>query len=294
MFSPVSHPESRKTTRISPRLLGSILYFLYYGAAGAILPFLTLFYKKIGMDTSRIGILASLLPLVSLFAGPLWGGLADYFHLHKRLLPMMLLATILPAVLLTQVEIFPLLVVVVAVLGLFHYPVIPLADHAVLNALGTQQHHYGRLRLWGSIGFGVSALGTGALIERTDIKLIFVVYLVAMTLGALVAFRLPAAAQFKVEHYWSSLRRLVSNPRWLGFLGSIFLFGISSSAINNYYVLYLNALGGREGLAGVAIAVATIGEIPIFLMAPVILRRYSPAPLLLLAFSAVIVRCLLY
>ncbi len=279
---------------MSPRLLGSVLYFLYYGAAGAILPFLTLFYKQVGMDTYRIGILAALLPLISLFAGPLWGGLADYFHLHKRLLPMMLLATILPAVLLTQVEIFPLLVTVIIILGMFHFPIIPLADHAVLNTLGTKQHQYGRLRLWGSIGFGVSALGTGALIERTDIRLIFVVYLTANFLGALVAFRLPAAAQFKVEHYWSSLRRLVINPRWLGFLASIFLFGISSSAINNYYVLYLNALGAREGLTGLAIAVATLGEIPIFLLAPLILRRYSPTPLLLLAFSAVIVRCLLY
>jgi hypothetical protein len=50
----------------------------------ALAPFLTLYYEGLGMSGRQIGVLAATLPLVSLFAASLWGGLADATRQQRR------------------------------------------------------------------------------------------------------------------------------------------------------------------------------------------------------------------
>jgi len=66
------------------------------------------------------------------------------------------------------------------------------------------------------------------------------------------------------------------------------------SVLNNYFVLYITDIGGGEGLFGLSVAAASVSEIPIFLLSPLILRTRSPRGLLIVAFVAMVVRCFFY
>src|SRR3546814_9050518 len=58
------------------------------------------------------------------------------------------------------------LIVVMAIFGLFFNAVMPQFEAMTLTALGRNANDYGRIRLWGSIGFLLVAGSYGALLDR--------------------------------------------------------------------------------------------------------------------------------
>ncbi len=278
-----------------PRVLASLFYLLYYGAAGALMPYLNLYYQTIGMDNQRIGLLAAVPTVMTLLAAPFWSALADALGLHKILLPLTMTGTLLPILLLTQAASFPALVLLVLLTMFFLAPVIPLADSAVLALLGPARHAYGLLRAWGAVGWGLSAWGGGLIAERWGLGASFVVFVGLMAIASRVAARLPGEhVAIRRESYLASLKALSTNRAWLGFLTAIFMVGVSFAMLNNYFVLYLKGLGAGESLFGLSVAAASLSELPVFFLSPWFLRRFKPQGLLLVAFLALVVRSLAY
>jgi PPP family 3-phenylpropionic acid transporter len=255
---------------------------------GALIPFLNLYYQEVGMSTRQIGVLAALPTIAVLAAGPFWGVVADAFHLHKRLLPLLTIGVMLRAGLMWAQAI--MLAVLVLLFAGLNASIIPLADNAVLSMLGDDRADYGRLRLWGAVGFGAAALGAGLLAERLGIRAIILVYVAMMSLAALTAARLPAPPVVPRGLLGRNLRGLAVDSRWLAFMAAMFLAGVCFSVLNNYFSIYLKSIGAGEALIGLGVAVAGVSELPIFWLSPMMLRRWGPRPLVLAAFAMFAVR----
>lgn len=273
------------------RQLASTYYFLYFGATSALFPYLSLFYQQVGLDTPQIGVLAAFMTVVMLLAGPLWGVLADTFHLHGRMLPIAMLMTLPPVLLLIGAQDFGTLALLVLWLGVCLAPIVPLADHAVLTLLGDQRHDYGKLRLWGAVGWGTGALGAGAVAERIGTQYVFIVFLCLMSLGVVIATRLPVPRLQEAPREKPNLSRFAVDRRWWGFLTSVFLFGLAMTSFNNYFSLYMKSLGAGEQLFGLSVAAASLSEIPIFFISSLLLQKWSSRALMNAAFAVMGVRC---
>jgi PPP family 3-phenylpropionic acid transporter len=279
---------------MSLRLQGSLFYLLYYLAVGGLLPYLNLYYQSIGIATVNIGVLATLMLLATLIASPVWSGLADALRIHRRLMILVPLMTLLPAALMAGTHDFVSLAILVTIVGACLAPVLPLADSAVISGLGARRNEYGRIRLWGAIGYGAGAWAVGGLAHLAGMPVIFFAFVLLMLPAVLIASRFPAPTGTITEPYWRSLRQLLTRPGWLRFLFSMLLFGMCSSIIQNYYPLYLKNLSGDETLIGPATAVASVGEVLIFALASRMLRRFSAARLIQIAFVAMAIRCGFY
>jgi MFS family permease len=235
-------------------------------------------------------VLAALPTLAVLAAGPLWGAVADALHLHRRLLPLLIFGVLLPVAGLMAAQEFAVLAVLVLLFAAMNASIIPLADNAVLNMLGEARSEYGRLRIWGAVGFGASALGVGVLAERLGLDAIFLFYIGFMAMAGLAAVGLPAPASAPRGLFGRNLRGLFADRRWLVFLAAIFLAGACFSVMNNYFSIYLKSIGAGEGLIGLGVAAAGISELPVFYLSPFLLRRWGPRPLLMFAFFMFAVR----
>ena len=269
-----------------PRILASAIYLFYFGAGGALSPYLNLFYQQVGMTHSEIGVLIAATMLTNIFASAMWSTLADAFRLHRYMLPLAVLGTLLPVGLLMGANAFWSLLLLVMAYAFFSGPIIPLADNAVLEMLGDDRSAYGRLRVWGAIGFGLSAWGGGVLAEQYGLSVLFLVYISLMFLCGLLATRLPAPMIDSSEPFLQNLRQLSSNVTWIGFLLALLLVGFCSSLLHNYFVLYMDELGVSEGLYGFSVAVAGVSELPVFFFSAILLRRLSPRGLLMIAFAS--------
>ncbi|HLV36684.1 MAG TPA: MFS transporter, partial [Spirillospora sp.] len=114
-----------------------------------------------------------------------------------------------------------------------------------------------------------------------------------MLLCGLATIRLPAPQIGDTEPFLQNLKRLSTKPAWLGFLVAIFLVGISTSFIHNYYVLYITDMGGSESLYGLSVAAAGLSELPVFFFAGRLVRRFTARGLLVIGFVAFALRTLL-
>ena len=58
-------------------LPSKFFYFFFFAGNGALIPYLVLFFKQLGLDPSQVGIVSGLKPFISFIFSPIWGYIAD-------------------------------------------------------------------------------------------------------------------------------------------------------------------------------------------------------------------------
>lgn len=275
-------------------LTPKIYYFCHFAAMAAFAPFLVLYYREIGLTERTIGLLTAIPPLLTLIVAPLWGALADATQQHKRLLQIAI-GGLWSTVLLFSLVRSPLwLLPLVILYALFSAPIIPLVDNTVLALLGERKALYGRLRLWGALGWGGAGSAIGLLIERFGLTWGFYGALFFLA-GCLLATQQLRVQQIQIgQPFWQGIRFFVSSKPWLVFLITIFINGMAAGVGNNFLFLYLDELGATKTLMGMTLFVATLSEIPIFFYGDRLLNRLGARGLLLFSLGATVVRMSCY
>jgi len=277
-----------------PMVLPKAFYLLYYGAAASLLPFLPIYYQSIGLSGKEIGVLVAIPPLLMLVGAPLWGGLADATHQHKRLLMLAVSLALISVVALSLTSRFVIFIPVVAAYALFIAPVMPLIDNTVMEMLGERRSKYGKQRFWGAVGWGIAALLVGWWVERSGLHWTFIIYIVVMSAGLLVIWFLPVRQTSIGSKFWQGLRSLLLNWQWAIFLLLVFIGGTILSMISSFLFLYLNDMSASKTVMGLSLTVATISEMPVLFFSEHILKRWSARGLLTFALLISAFRSLAY
>ena len=256
-----------------PAFLICAYYFFYFGAVGCLAPYIAIYYQRVGLSGEQIGWLSGLGPIVLLLSGPLWGAIGDRFNLHRQLLPLATVGVIIPTLIMAHSARFGPLVVLVLLLSFFSTAIGPLMDSAALEISEITQVPFGRLRIWGSIGFTLIATALGWLLKWIGVEWLFYSYAACMAMAALVALPLPAR-----QHHWRApiqqgFQQLLAQPSFIIFLGAALLVGASIMAVSYFFPLHIKAIGGDTNLIGLANAVAALAEMPVLFRADTLLKR---------------------
>jgi PPP family 3-phenylpropionic acid transporter len=269
-------------------------YFLYYGAAASLIPFLVLYYEQLGLTGRQIGTLTGLTPLITLFSAPIWGGAADASKRHGRALTLAIGGALAVVLLLSRVSTFVWLIPTMVAYAFFSAPIMPLVDNAVMGNLGNRKHEYGKQRLWGAVGWGLAAPVVGELSERAGLTWIFYSYLALMFLALFVGRKLPLQAVSIKQPFWKSLHVLLRQRKLLLFLGTVFVGGAGLGLVSTYLFLFLEELGASKTLMGLSLTVATISELPVLFFADRLMVRWSARGLLAFSLLAYVIRAFSY
>jgi PPP family 3-phenylpropionic acid transporter len=272
----------------------SIYYFLFFGAISILFPFLALFYLSQGLTGAQIGLLSAISPLICLFGAPLWTGAADASHRHKLAAMLSILGMVIVAILFPGVASFGGLLLMVSLFAFFNAPIASLVDSAVLALLGDRKEHYGRIRLWGTIGYGVLAPIGSSLIGRFGLKWAFWGCAILMLLSLLTITQFPFRQSQSSGSFRGGIRKLFSDQSWMFFLAMVLIAGIGMATINNYLFVYMQSLGASKTLMGVALTFATISEIPAMFFSDRLLRRFGARGMLIIAMTAIGLRLVCY
>lgn len=271
-----------------------IFYFFYYGAGAALFPFLVLFYRDLGLSGREIGLLTALPPLVSLFSASLWGGLADVTQRHRQLLVVALTGAIGFALLLSGVTTFLYLLPTIAAFAFFMAPVIPLVDHSVLESLGDQRSRYGRIRLWGALGWGIVAYFAGQIVEQFGLSWSFYGYAILMVACLGIAMYLPITQASIGRAFRQGLSQLLGNRPWRLFLLTLLIAGMGGSTAHSYLFLYMQDMGASRSLMGLSLTIATLSELVVFFYSGRLLDRWGTRTVLLFSLLAHVTRLTAY
>lgn len=277
----------------SPLFNAQALYYFYYMALGALLPFINLYYERLGLSGVQIGTLVALPVLITATITFVWGAIADAFRLHRAMLQLSLLLAAVVVFLLSQAEHFVALIPWVLAYAIVTSPIIPLLDSNALEVAEEHQRSYGRLRVWGSIGWAVSTWLIGLLIEARGILWFFYSYIVLITVTFVFSLFQPARKLVQRSSLIPGLRNLF-HIDFIMFLISIFLLTTASGGVSSFFSLYLDQIGATEGEIGFSWALAALSELPVMIFSAAILRRIGAEGLLITAFIVFILRWLLY
>lgn len=281
--------------RKTPALLNAqMLYFFYYMAIGSYMPFINLYFERLGLTGVQIGTLAALPVFINSPTSLFWGGVADVKHWHRRILRMALLLSPLAVFLLSKVSTMALLTPIVIMYALFNSPIVPLLDSFALEAATENRRTYGVLRLWGSVGWAISTVLIGWLIERLGIRWLFYGYVSFIGITLLVSFFQPPRRNLLKSSIWTGLKKLLERKSFLLFLLSIFLLTVTTSGVLTFFSIYMDSIGAKEGLIGLGWSLSAISEVPVMILSGKVINKIGSKGLLAIAFITFAVRWLLF
>ncbi len=148
-----------------------VFYGAYFAAMGLVLPYFPVFLEGRGLDAFAIGWMTGLLSMAKIVAPPWIGGWLDRGRpetMRRFIVLASFLAAGLALAMTTATTIVPL-ALIVAGFGVLWAAVLPLTDGLSIGISEQRLADYGRLRLWGSVGFVLASLAGGALlVPRLD------------------------------------------------------------------------------------------------------------------------------
>lgn len=271
----------------------SAWYFFYFAFIGAFAAYFTLYLKSLGLGALAISVLMSLMQVMRLIAPPLWGWLADRAG-HK--VPVVRLSAVLS---LAGFGIFFLtrdfagLFLGMALMAFFWSAALPLVEALTLAQLAGQTERYGRVRLWGSVGFIVAVIGTGALLDATQLTMLL--WVCFSLLAGVVVFALmlqeasaPVAPTDSVR-LGPELRR----PLAVVFLAACFFMAAAHGPFYFFYSIHLDAAGYDKTTVGALWSLGVVAEIVVFIYMPRLLRAFSVRRILLASLALAVLRFLM-
>lgn len=269
-------------------------YFFFYGASSVLIPFLTLYYESRGLTGRQIGILTGIVPIVTLIGASLWSAIADATKRHKTILMMAIVCTWFSVLALSRAQSFAQLIPIVVIYAFSFSPIVPLVDNSVVALLGREKQGYGRVRVWGSYGWGIVALAAGYILDWAGLSWLFVVYLAIFACLIWVTIQLPVQPAELAGTFRSGFGTLMRNRPWILFLLVSLACGMSLSLFLNFLFLYLDMMGASGAILGYSLTLSTISEVPIFVLSQRMLKRWNTQLLIGVALLAFIIRAFAY
>ena len=267
---------------------------LSFAAFAFVAPFIVLYYQALGFTGTQIGLLTGIVPLITLVSAPLWTGLADATHRHRLILSLGILGVVAIAAVIPLFSGFVPVFAAMVLLYIFFSPITPLADSATMFMLGDEKEMYSRIRLGGTIGFGVAAYISGLLVQNFGLKIAFWGFAALLFLNLFVSQKLVFGQLEADSPVRGRARSLLANPRWILFLTIAFVGGVGMAAYNNYLFPYMKELGASESTMGLALTFGMISEIPILFFGNRLIKFFKPYRLLLLSLVVTGLRLILF
>ncbi len=270
----------------------AVWYFWYFAFIGAFLPYFALYLQSIGLSAGRIAVLMSLGQLMRLLAPLLWSWLADSGGRRVRIVVASTAAAFASFSVVFLTQDFVALLIGMAILHFFWSASLPLVEALTLGHLGTSAERYGRIRLWGSVGFVIAVMGVGLLLDSAPISAqLWVSW--ALLLGTL----LSALTLTEVKEHAGRVAGPilgVLRQRKVVFLLAAGLFMIAAhGALYVFYSIHLVAQGYSKSLVGLLWTLGVVAEIGVFLLMPRISVGISMRRILLACFVLAVVRFLM-
>jgi len=267
---------------------------LLLSAGASVLPFMVLYYQELGFTGAQIGVITGITPLITFFIAPLWSGIADTTGRHRLIMSFALLGGAVSLSLYPFLITFLPVLLIAVVFYFFLAPVVPFADSAAMFMLGDEKEKYGRIRLGGTIGYGLAAPIIGGLVQNYSLKIAFWGASIFLIASLLVSQKLVYGKMEAERPTRGGIRIVLSNPRWLLFLVLAFVGGLALAAFNNYFFSYMREVGANETMMGLALTVGTISEVPVFFFGNKLIKQFKAYGLLMLSLVVTGLRLILF
>lgn len=271
----------------------SAFYFCFFGLLGALYPYWSLYLKSLGFSAADIGLLLAIPMATKMVAPNLWGWIAD--HTGKRLFIIRLgafLSFICFLGIFIDQTFWPMALVLIGY-SFFWNAILPQHEVITISFLHQKPETYSRIRLWGSIGFIICVLGSGAWFDSHDIKTLPVIGILLLLGIFLSSLIIPNGInqhhEVPSEHFLMTLRKAAV----ITFLVAGLLMQLSHGIYYSFFSIYMESYGYSRIEIGSLWSVGVIAEVVLFIFMHRLLIRLGVRAIMLVCLLLATVRWLM-
>lgn len=284
--------DARHPPMPTPLRRYAVFYFCFYAVLGAYTPYVARFVDHLGFGGLVAGGMLGLWYASRIVAPPLWSrAVARSLRPGVWLLAGCVLASLgfaSFAVVSNVVGLFAAMLF----FGAFYNAVMPQFEAMTLGALAGETEGYGRLRVWGSVGFLLVAGTYGALLDAWG-EAAFVWATLpwfALMVWAAWPFRHESRRAAGAGRERVAMRELWRRPGTRSLLVLALIVQGGFGAFYVFYTLHLQAHGHDGFAVGLLWMVGVSAEILLFWWAPRLIRRHGVHRLMALCLALTVVR----
>ncbi|MFD0716507.1 MFS transporter [Paenibacillus sp. GCM10027626] len=271
-----------KTAKKETNIL-RLFTFSSYMTVALVVSYFPLYFMDRGYSEAQIGILYATGPFISLFANLILGIASDKYRTIKKILTLILFGQLVMVSMLLTTDSFIVVCIIMTAFYFFQTPMNPLNDSLILLSSQYTGTPYALVRIFGSLGFALSAFFFGQLLKYTGTSA--ALWLSMLTIGCALAI------SFLLKDYQGSLKKmefggffkLIRKPEVVSFFALILIISISHRMYEGFLAVTLRQMGASDSLVGVAWLTSAASEIPIFFLLGKYGHKFKELPLLAIA-----------
>jgi PPP family 3-phenylpropionic acid transporter len=259
------------------------MLYLFIGGMGN---YFTIWLRDVGFEDSDIGWQGSIRFFCLCLAPLFWGHLADKSGQSRRVIRIIALLSAVFFVPFLATHEVAVLLIATLFFAFIRTGIIATSDAFALTHIERSGDEYGRIRVFGSMGFIVGGFAMAGFVTLLDRQVVPYVLEVALVLTALVAlglpdYRLEPQAQGSLK---DALKRLLGNPRLKRFYFIAFMSRLSSQGLYIFLPLHLKDLNVSDSILPIYWTVGVVSEIVLIRTAPKLFSRYRAHRVIALTF----------
>ena len=258
------------------------------------MPYWSLYLEGQGFSYLQIATLMATIQLTKVVAPSVWGWLGDRSGQRVRLVRFgAITGSLFFAGVFLEPGFYGLLLVMLA-FTFFWNAILPLYEVITLRTLGKRKDKYGKVRLWGSVGFIGSVAVIGGLLEFVPIQSLPWLLLPVFAGIALSAFLVPSErGERKPPAPKGSLKAIVTHPSVVAFFLMNFLLQVSHGAYYTFFSIHLEQHGYGKLAIGLLWSLGVIAEIGLFLVMHRLSMRFTVRQIVIGALTLTMIRWML-
>lgn len=271
----------------------ALFFFAYYGYIGVLSPYASLYFADKGMTVAEIGVLMSLMQVMRIFGPNLWGWFADR---HQRRVTVLRITAVAATAAFAGIffgQTFAQFFLVMVAVNLFTSAQVPLSEALMLSEMRGDLTHYGRLRLWGSVGFILAVVVAGPFLDRYGLGLMPWIALGLLALVLMASFRMEETVHDEGRKAAASVLALLRRRDVAAFFTSTFLMIAAHAALYVFYSLYLAQIGYSNTVIGFMWSLGVLVEIVFFYYQAPLFKRFGVRNLMIASLLLAVARFLM-
>lgn len=271
----------------------ALFLFCYYAHAGTWSTYATLFFADKGMTVAQIGVLMSMIQVLRIVGPNVWGYVADHYERRVLVLRMAGFAALAGFSGFFIGGTFGHFMLAMIVLNLFTSGQAPICEALMLSEMRGDLTYYGRIRMWGSIGFIVSVTLASLALEHYGIVTLPWVAAALLVATIAAAFRLRDVPRRAHKAAPPALLSLLRRRELIAFFVSTALMVSAHTALYTFYSLYLERNGYSKTVIGAMWSLGVLAEVLLFYFQAPLFRRWGAMRMMYLALGVGVVRFLM-
>ncbi len=239
-------------------ILLSLYYLLFFATIGIYVMFFPLHFKSLGFSAFDIGLLLAITPIMR-FITPFFN-----IRISKKVYLISILSGFLATFFLLS-DNFLLLSIAFIIFGISWSISYPYIESIAVEKLNI---HYGKSRLWGSVGFML----IGLIFSYTGYKDYMEVYIVLSLILSIIAVMVVVDLDMVIQKEFQAISIKNHWQFWL----ALFLMQFAFQGFYNFFTIYNQSHGISQKAISWLWSIGVIAEIGIFIFQHKFINKFKP------------------